>query len=127
MSAMLLSIKPEYAQRIIDGTKQFEFRTRRCREDITKIIFYSTVPESTVVGEAEIEEVLVGAPSTIWEKTKHAAGIPRSFFRQYYKGRPQAVAYKLKNVIAYDTPKALSDYGITHVPQSFIYIEDEPC
>ena len=117
MSAMLLSIKPEYAQRIIDGTKQFEFRTRRCREDITKIIFYSTVPES----------VLVGAPSTIWEKTKHAAGIPRSFFRQYYKGRPQAVAYKLRNVIAYETPKALSDYGITHVPQSFIYIEDEPC
>lgn len=126
MSAMLLSIKPEYAQRIIDGTKQFEFRTRRCREDITKIIFYSTVPESKVVGEAEIEEVISGAPSTVWEKTKHAAGIPRSFFRSYYKGRKVAVAYKLKNVIAYEEPKSLSDYGITHVPQSFIYIEEEP-
>ncbi|MCF0134305.1 MAG: ASCH domain-containing protein [Blautia sp.] len=126
MSAMLLSIRPEYAQRIIDGTKQFEFRTRQCREDITKIIFYSTVPESKVVGEAEIESVIVGAPSTVWEQTKHAAGIPRSFFRQYYKGRKVAVAYKLKNVIAYDEPKSLADYGITHVPQSFIYVDENP-
>lgn len=126
MPAMLLSIKPEYAQRIIDGTKEFEFRTRRCREDINKIIFYSTAPESKVVGEAEIEEVISGAPSTVWELTKHAAGIPRSFFRAYYKGRPVAVAYKLKNVIAYDEPKALEDYGITHIPQSFVYLEDEP-
>ena len=107
MSAMLLSIKPEYAQRIIDGTKGFEFRTRQCREDITKIIFYSTAPESKVVGEAEIEEIISGAPSTVWELTKHAAGIPRKFFREYYKGRRLAVAYKLKNVIAYDEPRSL--------------------
>lgn len=125
MSAMLLSIKPEYAQRIIDGTKEFEFRTRQCREDITKIIFYSTAPESKVVGEAEIDEVISGAPSAVWELTKHAAGIPRSFFRSYYKGRPVAVAYKLKNVIAYDEPKVLEDYGIMHIPQSFVYLEKE--
>lgn len=126
MSTMLLSIKPVYAQRIIDGKKGFEFRTRRCREDIDKIIFYSTAPESKVVGEAEIEEIISGAPSTVWELTKHAAGITRSFFRAYYKGRPIAVAYKLKNVIAYDEPKALEDYGVTHIPQSFIYLVDEP-
>ena len=47
MSTMLLSIKPKYAQLIIDGSKQFEFRTRRCRDDITKIIFYSTIPGSS--------------------------------------------------------------------------------
>ena len=126
MSAMLLSIKPEYAQRIIDGTKEFEFRTRQCREDITKIIFYSTAPESKVVGEAEIERIISGAPSTVWELTKQAAGIPRKFFREYYKGRHLAVAYKLINVIAYDEPKLLEDYGINHVPQSFIYLKDEP-
>ena len=125
MSAVLLSITPEYAQRIIDGTKEFEFRTRQCREDITKIIFYSTAPESKVVGEAEIDEVISGAPSAVWELTKHAAGIPRSFFRSYYKGRPVAVAYRLKNVIAYDKPKVLEDYGIMHIPQSFVYLEKE--
>ncbi len=122
---MLLSIKPEYAQRIMEGTKEYEFRTKRCRQDITRIIFYSTSPKSKVIGEAEIEEVLAGAPSTIWEMTKHAAGIPRHYFREYYKGRMVAIAYKLKNVIAYENPKELSDYGINHVPQSFIYVEDK--
>ena len=88
----------------------------------------STLPfRKALLSEKLKLKKFLSAPSTIWEKTKHAAGIPRSFFRQYYKGRPQAVAYKLRNVIAYETPKALSDYGITHVPQSFIYIEDEPC
>ena len=126
MPAMLLSIKPEYAHRIIDGTKEFEFRTRQCREDITKIILYSTAPESKVIGEAEIEEIISGAPSTVWEITKHAAGIPRRFFREYYKGRSLAIAYKLKNVIVYSEPKLLEDYGINHVPQSFIYINKAP-
>lgn len=60
MSAMLLSIKPQYAKMIIEGTKKYEFRTRKCREDIKKIIFYATAPKSQVVGEAEIEDVLVG-------------------------------------------------------------------
>lgn len=38
MSAMLLSIKPQYAEMIIEGTKRYEFRTRKCRDDIKKII-----------------------------------------------------------------------------------------
>lgn len=122
MSTMLLSIKPEYAQRIIDGSKIYEFRTKQCRKDITKIIFYSTAPESKIVGEAEIEDIISGSPSTVWRLTKHAAGIPRSFFREYYKGRRLAIAYKLKNVIAYEQPKSLEEYGINHVPQSFIYL-----
>lgn len=103
--------------------KAHEFRTRKCREDIKKIIFYATAPKSQVVGEAEIEDVLVGPPNEIWKKTKHGSGIPASFFREYYKNREIAVAYKLKNVKAYNEPKSLKDYGIEHVPQSFIYLK----
>ena len=124
MSAMLLSIKPQYAEMIIEGTKKYEFRTRKCRDDIRKIIFYATAPQSQVVGEAEIEDVLVGPPTEIWKKTKQGSGIPVSFFREYYKNKEVAVAYKLKNVIAYKEPKTLKDYGITHVPQSFIYLNE---
>ena len=111
MSAMLLSIKPLYAEMIIEGTKKYEFRTRKCRDDIRKIIFYATAPQSQVVGEAEIEDVLVGPPTEI-------------FFREYYKNKEVAVAYKLKNVNAYKEQKTLKDYGITHVPQSFIYLNE---
>ena len=109
MSAMLLSIKPQYAEMIIKGTKKYEFRTRKCRDDIKKIIFYATAPKS----------------QEIWKKTKFGSGIPASFFKEYYKNREVAVAYKLANVRAYETPKALKDYGITHVPQSFIYLKQQ--
>ena len=95
---MLLSIKPQYAEMIIKGTKKHEFRTRKCRDDIKKIIFYATAPKSQVVGEAEIECVLVGKPTEIWKKTRCGSGIPVSFFKEYYKNREVAVAYKLTNV-----------------------------
>jgi len=98
MSAMLLSIKPKYAAVILQGQKKYEFRKRRCRDGIDKIIFYSTAPESQVVGEAEIEEIIEGSPSKIWELAKSHAGITRKDYREYYKGVKTAVAYKLKNV-----------------------------
>lgn len=120
---MLLSIKPEYIKAILAGQKKYEFRKRRCKTGVSKIIFYSTAPESRVVGEAEIEDIIEGDPSEIWEQTKEAAGIAKDKYFMYYHGYSNAVAYKLKNVIAYDQPKKLSDYGISHVPQSFIYLK----
>lgn len=122
MSAILLSIKPEYAKAILDGRKKYEFRKVRCKAGVNKIVFYATVPWSRVVGEAEIEDVLEGSPSDVWEQTKNAAGITRDKYGKYYHDRDKAVAYKLKNVIAYDPPKTLSDYGVDHVPQSFVYL-----
>ncbi len=123
MTAMLLSIKPEYAKAILDGRKKYEFRKRRCKISVSKIIFYSTAPESKVVGEAKIEDIIEGDPSEIWELTKEAAGIARDKYCEYYHGYNKAVAYKLKNVIAYNPSKDLSDYGISHVPQSFVYVD----
>lgn len=122
MSAILLSIKPEYAKAILEGKKGYEFRKVRCKAGVNKIVFYATVPWSKVVGEAEIEGVLEGNPSDIWEQTKDAAGITRDKYDKYYHGHDRAVAYKLRNAIAYDPPRNLSDYGIDHVPQSFIYL-----
>ena len=69
MSTMLLSIKPEYAKVILDGQKEYEFRKRRCKTGVNKIVFYSTAPESKVVGEAEIEDIneaLLADLYTIW-------------------------------------------------------------
>lgn len=123
MSTMLLSIKPKYAKVILQGEKEYEFRKKRCRDDITKIVFYSSSPQKQVVGEAEIEEIIEGSPTRIWEIAKHAAGITRKAFYDYYRGRHTAVAYKLKNVVVYEEPKELSDYGISHAPQSYVYLD----
>lgn len=122
-STILLSIKPQYAKAILENQKKYEFRKRRCKASVKKIIFYATAPESKVVGEAEIEKILEDTPDKVWELTKQAAGITYIQFCAYYQGYSKAVAYKLRNSIIYKEPKLLLDYGIKYVPQSFIYLD----
>lgn len=123
MCKMLLSINPEHVENILNGKKLFEFRKVRCKSDVDRIIIYATAPQKMVVAEAEIEEIIEDEINEVWKLTKEFAGIPYSFFRSYYKGKKKAVAYRLRNVEAYEQPKSLSDYGISYPPQSFIYIE----
>lgn len=124
MSTMLLSIKPKYAKVILEGKKRYEFRKNRPKDGVDRIIFYASSPQKQVVGEAMIEAILTGTPKEIWEIAKMAAGITKKFYFSYYAGKEKAVAYKLRDVIIYDTPKKLSDYGISQPPQSYVYLND---
>lgn len=124
MCVILLSINPNHVENIMNGTKRYEFRKKACKRHVDKILIYSTNPIMRVVGEAEVEDVLIDIPEIIWKKTKKKSGINKAFFDQYYEDRKQAVAYKLKNVIKYREPKELKDYGISSAPQSFQYIEE---
>lgn len=118
----LFSIRPEYVEKIFNGTKKFEYRKQPNRIPISKILIYETAPIMKIVGEAEVEKVLVDTPEVIWEKTKEYSGISKEFYFQYYRRRYAAVAYQLKNIIKYDIPKELSDFGIKRAPQSFCYL-----
>lgn len=122
MCQMLLSINPEYVSSILDGTKLYEYRKFRCRDDVDKIIIYATAPQKQVVGEAEIADIIEDDLLTVWKQTKMHSGITYNFFRKYYKGKKKAVAYHLKNLIIYDKPYTLEDIGVSCAPQSYRYI-----
>ena len=123
MCAILLSINPCHVENILNGTKSYEFRKKACKRKVEKMLIYSTTPIMRVVGEAEIEDILIDTPEIIWKKTEKKSGIDKGFFDQYFENRNEAVAYKLKNVVRYSVPKELKDYGISNAPQSFQYIE----
>ena len=123
MYNMLISIKPEHIENIFNGSKKYEYRKIRCKQDINKIIIYSTYPIMKVVGEAKVEKILEDSPDRIWEKTKKYSGIDLNFYQKYFKDRSKAIAYKLTNIKKYDSPKELSSYGIKAAPQSFVYIQ----
>lgn len=124
MCAILLSINPKHVENILNGTKKYEFRKKACKRHVDKILIYSTNPIMRVVGEAEVEAVLIDNPEIIWKKTKNKSGIDKTFFDKYFEDKELAVAYKLKNVIEYLEPKELNEYGISSAPQSFQYIEE---
>ena len=122
MVTILLSIKPEYVERIFNGSKKFEFRKHLPQEKVDKIVVYSTDPVQRVIGEVEVLGVLSMKPSPLWEVTKTAAGISRAKYRSYFKGCVSAHAFRLGQTQVYDAPKTLEEIGIKSAPQSFVYL-----
>jgi predicted transcriptional regulator len=122
---VLLSIKPEFVNKIFNGQKKYEYRRAIFkREDINKIVVYATAPISKVVGEFEIENILFEDVSELWEKTKIDSGVKEQFFYHYFNEKDKGYAIKIKNFLQYSTPQNLNEtYGVMP-PQSFLYIDD---
>lgn len=121
---VLLSIKPEFVEKILTGEKKFEFRKNRFRkENITSVVIYSTMPVGMVVGEFEVITILQDTPELLWKKTNSHAGIDKSFFDEYYEEKILAYAIKIGKVKEYKRPLSLSELGenIT-APQSYRYL-----
>lgn len=122
MCTILLSIHPEFVEKIIKGEKKFEFRRVKTKRRPDKIIIYSTSPVCRVIGEAEVDDIIIGEPENVWNETKKFSGIDKELYVEYFADKETAVAYKLKNIITYDEPLELKEFGIKSAPQSFVYI-----
>ena len=94
MSApFVFSIRPEYVARIFDGSKRYEYRTRRpSMRPGDLFLIYETAPVSMIVAEAWIHQVICEDPRNVWDHTAHAAGIDRAAFDAYFLGRDYACA-----------------------------------
>lgn len=119
----MLSIHPEYMERILDGTKQFEFRKRIPKEKVCRIVFYVTAPEHKVVGFAEVLDTITDTPDNIWEQTHPHGGISREKYDRYFDGCEKAHAHCLGEVTRFTSPRHLEEFGQTTAPQSFVYLE----
>ncbi len=122
---ILLSIKPEYAQKIFNGQKKYEYRKRLFKNNgINSIVVYVTKPVGKVIGEFEIEEVLEDNPMVIWEKTKKYSGLSKKDYMKYFEGNEKGFAISIKNATVYKKPLDLKELSSTikSAPQSFMYI-----
>ncbi|GKH51829.1 hypothetical protein CE91St46_29400 [Eubacteriales bacterium] len=124
MATILLSIKPEYANRIFGGQKQYEYRKRIPKKEVSKIVVYSSAPEQAVIGEIEVIKTLKMKPTPLWNSTKANAGISRSKYRKYFSGCTMAYAFVIGSFEKYPTSKSLADFNIQSAPQSFVYLDD---
>lgn len=124
MCKLLMSIKPEYVNEILSGRKKYEYRTKKAKRDnIDKIVIYCTAPIMKVVAEIEIMDIIENTPEQIWRFTKFESGISKEKFDKYFLNKSLAVAYKLGKIKIYEHPKKLADIGVSHTPQSFIYLD----
>lgn len=123
-TSVLLSIKPEFANAILDGAKTFELRRKVFRnEGVRRIVIYASSPTCRVVGEFVVEDILAHEPERLWSLISDGAGVGRAFFDEYFRGRSIGFALKVGNPRRWSRPRILEEYcGLERPPQSFCYL-----
>lgn len=136
---IVLSIKPVYSEKILDGRKTVELRRRFPVSVPSGVIayIYATSPVKAMVGTAEIRDVLRLPVEQIWQDFENSAYIDRSKFDRYFEGVKEGYALVFDEVRAFSRPLPLSElrqkFGF-EPPQSFLYakrdlrkaLRDEP-
>lgn len=120
-----MSIKPQYADRILNGTKKFEFRKMIPKriDEIDKVFIYSSFPIQRVIGYFTVKKVYKMDPLELWLHTWKQAGIGINDFQQYFQDKEFGYAIEIDKVIAYQKPLFFKEIDATgKVPQSFKYI-----
>ncbi|MBN2546525.1 MAG: hypothetical protein JXB50_12060 [Spirochaetes bacterium] len=120
---VLLSIKPEFAFKIFEGDKKYEYRrTIFKKKDIEKIIVYASSPIKKVIGEFYIDDLLFDDINTLWLKTEKFSGITKEYFFDYFMNKNHGYAIKIKNTKLYNNPlNLIKNFGVLP-PQSFVYL-----
>lgn len=123
MKTVLLSIKPEFAEKIFDGTKKYEFRKSIFKNnDVQKIIVYASSPVQKVIGEFSIADILNDDVEIIWKETALYSGITHDFYMSYFANKEKAYAIKIGKATRYKRARNLSEYNLNYAPQSFAYL-----
>ena len=120
---VLLSIKPEFALKIFNGSKRYEYRRVIFkRGEVTTVVVYASDPIKKVIGEFEIGEILHEEPQALWAKTGDQAGITKKRFLEYFENRTKGYAINVKEAREYNTPISLDNFMLFWPPQSFMYL-----
>ena len=123
MCTILLPIKPEYVDKILNKAKLYEYRKKISKKNVDKIIIYCTSPVKKVVADVEVTKIVTNTPDKLWNDTKLFSGIAKDKYMKYFANSNIAFAYELGKVNLYDKPKNLEEIGINYYPQSYVYID----
>jgi len=120
---VLLSIKPEFALKIFDGSKKYEYRRTIFKNPaVSGVIVYVSSPTKLVIGEFAIEDILHDKLQLLWTMTNSHAGISKKRFFDYFANKSKGYAIKIKKARMYDTPLSLNSFTVSSPPQSFMYL-----
>ena len=86
------------------------------------MVVYASSPWKYIIGEFKIDAILCGNVDSIWKQTHDFSGISENFYRMYFANKTSAYAIKIGRVTKFKKPKQLSDYHISHAPQSYVYL-----
>ena len=121
----LLSIKPEYVNRILLNQKKFEYRKRVFAQAVERIYIYETHPTKKIVGFFYNKGTIQGTPDEVWGRTEDFSGIEYDKYMAYFSDRTAAYALIIGEFIKFTNP--VNPHEIFEQftpPQSFMYIRE---
>jgi len=125
--ALLLSVRPAFVERILDGTKTAELRrVRPGARPGQDVLIYSSSPTMALLASAVVERVDADVPENLWRQVRHAAGVSWDEYTAYFAGAERAAAIWLSDVTAFERPISLHElrerWPWFRPPQSYCYV-----
>jgi predicted transcriptional regulator len=124
--ALLLSVRPRFAQAILDGTKTVELRRRPVKAPPgTAVVLYASAPLMAIVGTATLVDVVALRPQTAWRRYRGTLSLSWAEFTEYLNGVDQAQLLRLDDVKELSQPLSLQTLRRAapfQPPQSFRYV-----
>ncbi len=124
---LLLSIRPQFVSKLLNGSKSTELR--RVKPRVAKgdvVLIYETSPTMALVGYGIVESVTTDRPHKLWKKIEERSGITKLEFEHYYQGADTGYAINFSNVDRLHTPISLTllkrKIEGFHPPQSYRYL-----
>ena len=120
---VLLSVRPQFAEAIVQRKKKYEVRRVIFkRKDVDRVYIYSTLPVGRITGSFEVEEVIEDTPENIWNACHDHLAVSEEDFFKYFEGSAIGFAIKIMNALRFDSPldphSVIEDF---RPPQSFCY------
>ncbi|MGL4388836.1 MAG: ASCH domain-containing protein [Brevinema sp.] len=116
---ILLSIRPQYAEAILNGSKTVEFRKTPIRRKVTKAEIYMSRTTKKIVGAASIVDIKEDSPENLWKQFHKVGGITEEEFFKYFQNKKKGFALVLDKVKLFSKEEQIKP---KYVPQSFCYI-----
>ncbi len=122
--AILLSVKPRFAEQILSGAKRVEFRRVWAAEPVGLAVIYSSSPVQKIVGMVDVQGAVAASPIKLWTKCLALGpGLPRKDLLEYFNGKDEAYGVLLGEVRLPSkpiSPKSL--FKNFRPPQSYRYL-----
>ena len=126
----ILSIKPEYAHRILNRTKDIELRrTQMGINSGDVLLIYTSAPEQCISGWFRVSKVETLPVDKMWKKYHARLGIGHEEYLKYFEGVEEAIGLHISEVQCLEPVIPLNDIQILvdgfFPPQGTIGIKSE--
>ena len=108
---LMLSVKPEYAEKLLRGDKTVELRRVRPRriERGDVVLLYATAPKAVFVGYCRIAEILLDSPTALWPRVEGSAGVTQDEYFRYFHAADRAIGIVVESPVAFSVEISLDD------------------